>query len=113
MDVAIDNGFTTLADAVIAAELLPVLTDPFSTFTVFAPTNDAFDALGTTVSDLLQDPTGDLQDILLYHVLEAEVEAAAVMNGMIADAVSTTNTLKADQDGRWRRIRQSGRGDHG
>lgn len=94
VDVAIDNGFTTLTAAVTAAELLPALTDPAGTYTVFAPTDEAFGALGETVNDLLADPTGDLQDILLYHVLGAEVAAADVTNGQIADALSTTNTLK-------------------
>ncbi|MEM1216069.1 MAG: fasciclin domain-containing protein [Bacteroidota bacterium] len=94
VDVAIDNGFTTLTSAVVAAELLPALTNPMATYTVFAPTDDAFAALGDAVNTLLEDPTGDLQDILLYHVLGAEVEAADITNGQIADALNTDNTLK-------------------
>ena len=43
-------------------------------FTVFAPTNDAFDALGDTVTDLLKPENKDqLQSVLLYHVLGGEV----------------------------------------
>ena len=95
-DVAIDNGFTTLVDAVVAAELLPTLTDPFATFTVFAPDNDAFDALATALEldleDILELP--NLADILTYHVLGIEVEADDIENGQIVDAVSPTNTLK-------------------
>jgi len=45
--VAIDNGFSTLVTAVVTAELLPALSDPFSEFTVFAPTNQAFTDLAT------------------------------------------------------------------
>ncbi|MCC5923112.1 MAG: fasciclin domain-containing protein [Crocinitomicaceae bacterium] len=96
VDVALDAGFTTLATAVIEAELLPVLSDPFATLTVFAPTNDAFDdavaALGISINDLLALP--NLADILTYHVLGSEVLSSAINNGDIVAPVSTTNTLK-------------------
>lgn len=95
-DVAIDNGFTTLVTAVVTAELLPALTDPAGTFTVFAPDNAAFDAaataLGTDINGLLALP--NLQDILLYHVLGAEVDAASVPNGAALNTASPTNTIK-------------------
>lgn len=95
-DVAIDNGFSTLTSAVVAARLLPALTDPMATLTVFAPDNAAFDdlaaQLGVSVNDLLALP--NLTDVLLYHVLGTEVAAAGVTNGLIAQPLSTTNTLK-------------------
>ena len=69
VDIAIDNEFTTLVTAVVAAELLPALTNPSGTYTVFAPTNDAFSELGGTFDELLLNPTDDLADILLYHVV--------------------------------------------
>ncbi len=81
IDVALDNSnFSTLVTAVIAAELLPALTNPAGTFTIFAPTDDAFAELGTTVNDLLLDPTGDLENILLYHVLGTTVFAADLVD---------------------------------
>lgn len=96
VDVAIDNGFTTLVAAVVEGRLLPALTDPFSTLTVFAPTNQAFDqlaaALGVNATDLLSDP--NLVDILTYHVLGTEVEAADVTNGAIVTPLNPANTLK-------------------
>jgi transforming growth factor-beta-induced protein len=96
VDVAIDNGFSSLATAVITAELLPALTNPLATLTVFAPTNAAFDAiaagLGTNLTGLLALP--NLADILTYHVLGTEVEAADITNGQIVSPLSTTNTLK-------------------
>lgn len=95
-DVAIDNGFSTLVTAVVTAELLPVLTNPTANFTVFAPSNQAFDnlaaALNTTVSGLLALP--NLADVLAYHVLGTEVPSSAVTNGAIVQPLSTTNTLK-------------------
>ena len=96
VDVALDNGFTTLATAVITAELLPALTDPFSTLTVFAPTNAAFDelatALNTNTAGLLALP--NLADVLTYHVLGSEVLASDINNGDVVAPLSTTNTLK-------------------
>lgn len=96
VDVAIDNNFTSLTTAVITAELLPALTDPFGTFTVFAPTDQAFAdaavALNTDINGLLALP--NLADILTYHVLGAEVMASGVTNGLIAQPLSMTNTLK-------------------
>lgn len=96
VDVAIENGFTTLATAVITAELLPLLIDPFATQTVFAPNNDAFEALATslntTVGGLLE--LENLGDILAYHVLGAEVESSMLTNGDIVEPFSESNTLK-------------------
>jgi transforming growth factor-beta-induced protein len=95
-DVAIDNGFTTLTTAIVTAELLPAVTNPLATLTVFAPTNAAFDnlatSLGTTVNGLLALP--NLADVLTYHVLGTEVPSSAVTNGAIVQPLSTTNTLK-------------------
>jgi len=96
VDVALDNGFSTLATAVITAELLPALTNPFSTLTVFAPNNAAFDqlaaALNTNTAGLLALP--NLADVLTYHVLGTEVLAAGISNGAVVSPLSTTNTLK-------------------
>jgi transforming growth factor-beta-induced protein len=96
VDVAVTNGFTTLATAVTQEELLPALTDPLATLTVFAPTNEAFTAiataLGTDINGLLDLPT--LAEVLKYHVLGAEVTAANVTNGAIVNTLSTLNTLK-------------------
>jgi transforming growth factor-beta-induced protein len=96
VDIALDNGFTTLATAVVTAELLPALTNPLATLTVFAPTNAAFDALltalGIDVNTLLASP--DLANYLTYHVLGATVPASAVTNGAVVSPLSTTNTLK-------------------
>jgi uncharacterized surface protein with fasciclin (FAS1) repeats len=100
-DIAIDNGFTTLVTAVATAQLLPALTNPEATLTVFAPDNNAFDdavaSLGISMGDLLASP--DLSDILLYHVLGAEVEASDVVDGGIVTALSPTNTIKTTVTG--------------
>ena len=96
VDVAIDEGFSSLTAAVVAAELLPVLTNPLTEYTVFAPSNEAFDALatalGTDIDGLLADP--ELADILTYHVLPFELMASMITNGDIETPVNNTNTIK-------------------
>lgn len=43
-------------------------------FTVFAPTDQAFDQIpDSTLDSLLADPQGDLRTILLYHVVQGEL----------------------------------------
>ena len=80
VDTAVAAGdFTTLAAALTAAGLVETLKGP-GPFTVFAPTDAAFDKLPEgTVDTLLKDPTGDLAEILKYHVVAGEVMAADVV----------------------------------
>ena len=101
-DIAIDSpNHTTLVAAVVEARLLPALTNPFAELTVFAPTDAAFTAalaaLNISAANLLASP--DLTDILLYHVLGAEVLSNDLSNGMMAEPLNATNTLKITIDG--------------
>jgi transforming growth factor-beta-induced protein len=85
VDVAVANGsFTTLVAALEATGLDATLADANATFTVFAPTDDAFALLGQdTINDLLAD-TDALSNILLYHVIADQVvpaETALTLNG--------------------------------
>ena len=79
---------TSLVAAVIQADLLPTLqgTGPF---TVFAPTDQAFSDAGIDLA-ALDNPTGKqtLSDILLYHVVSAEVQSSDVTDCMAADAAN-------------------------
>ncbi len=98
VDIAIDNGFTSLVAVVVKAELLPALTNPFDTFTVFAPDNNAFNelaaGLGLTLAQVLALNIEDIQELLYYHLLPGNVLAAAITNGAIVQPVSQENTLK-------------------
>jgi transforming growth factor-beta-induced protein len=50
-------------------------------YTVFAPTDDAFAALGEeTINALLADPTGQLTDILTFHVVNDTLSVNQVLN---------------------------------
>ena len=70
---------TTLVSAVQAAGLAETLQGP-GPYTVFAPTNAAFDALPAgTVDGLLEPDSKDqLTDVLTYHVVEGSLDAAAL-----------------------------------
>lgn len=77
-----DDRFTTLVAAVTAAGLAETLSGP-GPFTVFAPVNDAFAALpaGTVETLLKAENKGQLTDVLLYHVDDRNLSAAAIPAG--------------------------------
>lgn len=83
--------FNTLAAALEATDLISVLSDESREFTVFAPNDAAFAALGDeTVNALLADPD-TLRDILLYHVLpDIQVDAATAVS-LAGNTVTTAN----------------------
>lgn len=94
--VAVAQGnpdFTTLVSAVTAADLATTLggTGPF---TVFAPTNAAFDKIPAATRDGLMAPAGkaDLTKILTYHVVPGRVDAAALTQQIQAGGGSATLT---------------------
>lgn len=60
--------FSILCDTVTTAGFADIL-NLTGTYTVFAPTNDAFERLGTSkLNELTADPSGELSRILLNHV---------------------------------------------
>lgn len=80
VDTAVSAGkFTTLVAAVKAAGLVDTLKGP-GPFTVFAPTDAAFDALPSgTVETLLKPENKDqLVAILTYHVVAGKVMSADI-----------------------------------
>ena len=89
VDTAVAAGdFETLTAAVTAAGLVETLKGP-GPFTVFAPTDDAFAKLPEgTVESLLEQPEGELTQILTYHVIAGEVMAADVL-AMDGEKVTT------------------------
>lgn len=83
-DVISDSpDHTTLNAAITAAGLEGALSDPFATLTVFAPTDEAFNALPEgLLEELLDDPEGLLTDILLYHVVGSVAFSTDLEDGM-------------------------------
>ena len=91
VDIVVGSAdHTTLEKAVVAAELADELSGE-GPFTLFAPTDAAFKALPEgTVAALLEDPTGSLANILLYHVVAGKAFSTDLSNGQ------TIKTLNGD-----------------
>jgi len=88
-----DSRFSTLVAALQAADLVDALSGD-GPFTVFAPTNEAFDALGDTVTDLLKPENKEqLQQVLLYHVLGSKSLSTDLTNNMEAETLQGGKVL--------------------
>ena len=84
VETAVSNdSFSTLVAAVQAADLVDALSSD-GPFTVFAPTNDAFNNLPDgTLSSLLQPENQEtLQSILTYHVVAGQFMAEDVVQAI-------------------------------
>ena len=92
VDIVVNSDdHNTLEAAVIAADLAGTLSGP-GPFTVFAPTDAAFDALPAgTLDALLADPSGDLTDILLYHVVSGSILSTDLNDGDTAPTLLGPN----------------------
>jgi transforming growth factor-beta-induced protein len=80
-----DKNFSILVEALTKADLVSVLNGT-GNFTVFAPTNDAFNALFTQlgvkgIADLSKET---LTPILLYHVLGTEKQSNMLTTGYVS-----------------------------
>ncbi len=80
--------FSTVVGAVVSANLLGAVSDPSAQLTVFAPTNDAFAAIASTVASLT--PT-QLSTVLTYHVVGSQVLAANIPFGTPIATLSGQN----------------------
>jgi transforming growth factor-beta-induced protein len=98
-----DKNFSILVEALTKADLVTVLNGT-GNFTVFAPTNDAFNALFTQlgvagIGDLSKET---LTPILLYHVLGTEKKSGMLSTGYLT-TLSPANgnflSLKIDVSG--------------
>lgn len=78
-------NLSTLVSAVQAADLGATLSGA-GPFTVFAPTNAAFEAVPQAARDQLMSPAGkeDLSNILTYHVVAGETMSPALIAAMEA-----------------------------
>ncbi len=92
---------TTLVAAVKAAELVDALSNA-GPFTVFAPTNAAFDKLpkGTVEGLLKPEKKEALQDILQYHVSVGVYKAESLQDGQTLGQVNGGNIVVTRKDGK-------------
>ena len=77
--IAQDENLTRLAEALNVTGLYDTL-DTGGPYTVFAPSDDAFDALGNETIDRLFSETTDLTTILRYHIVEGEYTSENLTN---------------------------------
>ncbi len=77
-----DETFSRLVSAVTAADLGATLSGD-GPFTVFAPTNDAFAKIPeATLTELTTNDTETLGNILTYHVVAGNVDAATLLQAI-------------------------------
>ena len=112
VDIALaDANFSTLVAALTAADLVTTLSDETATFTVFAPTNAAFDKIEDSALEALLADTDALTGILLKHVISDatidSVSAYAANGGVVTSIgndslgvslVDFTQTTNGDSD---------------
>ncbi|VDI39396.1 transforming growth factor-beta-induced protein [Mytilus galloprovincialis] len=80
------DGESKLIKYVTAAGLAPAILA--GTYTIFAPTDSAFDAVGTE-AELLKDTTA-LANILKYHVVTGAIPSSAVKNELQLETLAGT-----------------------
>lgn len=91
---------TTLVAALKQADLVTALSNA-GPFTVFAPTNDAFNKLpaGTVDGLMKDDKKADLQNILQYHVTTSALSTDMLADGQTLGMVNGDNVTVSIKDG--------------
>jgi len=92
---------TTLVAAIQQAELVNALSNA-GPFTVFAPTNAAFDKVPKeTLDNLMKDANKEqLQDILQYHVYVGKLQTEMMEDGQTLNQVNGQNITISKKDGK-------------
>ena len=91
---------TTLVAAVKAGELVETLKTA-GPFTVFAPTNEAFAAIQSTVDKLLKpEAKKDLVGVLTYHVVAGALTADSLTDGRILKTVNGAELKVSNKEGK-------------
>ena len=80
-----NDSFKTLVQAVQAAGLADTLSDSSASYTVFAPTDEAFSQLPEGALDYLLQPENQevLQRVLSYHVVPESLSSSEILGGEI------------------------------
>ncbi|XP_022044873.1 periostin, osteoblast specific factor b isoform X1 [Acanthochromis polyacanthus] len=86
----VDDDFTTLNDLFTTAELLEKLGQP-GHYTLFAPTNNAFDKLGSDVLERVMSDKEVLKALLNFHLLDSVQCAEAIMTGSSYETLEGNN----------------------
>ena len=94
-----DETFSILVSAVEAAELVETLQGE-GPYTVFAPTNEAFEALPEEIVAFLLEPENQdlLEELLTYHVVEGNVLSTDLETGMV-DSLGGEIAIEVSEEG--------------
>ena len=94
-----NKSFSTLVKAVKAAGLADTLSNSNSSYTVFAPTNEAFNQLPKGTLEYLLKPENKkvLQQVLSYHVLPKALTSSEISNGEVESLDGGLATEVTDQ----------------
>jgi uncharacterized surface protein with fasciclin (FAS1) repeats len=97
VDIALGANpeFTTLVSLLTDAGLVPTLQGD-GPFTVFAPTNAAFDAISGTLAGL---SPAQVEEVLLYHVIIGSIGTAADLPATTGAAATVTGGPLSAQNG--------------
>jgi uncharacterized surface protein with fasciclin (FAS1) repeats len=87
VDAAMASGMNKLAEAVKAAGLVDTLKGP-GPFTVFAPTDEAFNKIPKADWDMLMKDPVKLKEVLTFHVCEGKMMAADLAQHEYLQALS-------------------------
>ncbi|KAM8903910.1 periostin, osteoblast specific factor b isoform 1-T1 [Spinachia spinachia] len=88
--VDIDDDLTTLSGLAQTAGIFEKLGQP-GHFTLFAPTNEAFESLGSEVLERLQGDKEVLKALLNYHLLDSVQCSEAIMTGTSYETLEGNN----------------------
>ena len=96
------NDHTTLVEAVKAAGLVETLSGT-GPFTVFAPTNEAFNKLpaGAVQNLLKPEMKNDLSKVLTYHVVPGTLRSTDLKEGQELTTVQGEKLTVGMKDGKW------------
>ena len=102
VEIAVSNdSFTTLVAAVQAAGLVDALSNA-GPFTVYAPTNAAFDKLpaGTVEGLLKPEKIADLKNILEYHTFVGTLKVDYMQDGQSYEEVNGGKIIITKKEGK-------------
>ncbi|XP_068570817.1 periostin, osteoblast specific factor b isoform X1 [Cebidichthys violaceus] len=88
--IEVDDDLTTLSDVAQTAGFLEKLGQP-GHYTLFAPTNEAFESLGSEVLERLQGDKEVLKALLNFHLLDSVQCSEAIMAGTSYETLEGNN----------------------
>ncbi|XP_032358367.1 periostin isoform X5 [Etheostoma spectabile] len=88
--IEVDDDLTTLSDVAQTAGFLEKLGQP-GHYTLFAPTNEAFESLGSEVLERIQGDKEVLKALLNFHLLNSVQCSEAIMSGTSHETLEGNN----------------------